>query len=622
MSATDSGLLMRTTRRTFATLVAGLLFVTFTPALARAAEKPRAGVWHRPVDGAVVRAFEPPASVYGPGHRGVDFAAAPGTPVRAANDGIVAFAGSVAGSLHVTVDHGGDVRTSYSFLQSIAVHEGQAVARGDVVGTTGGVNDDHDGHVLHFGVRVAGRYVDPMTLFRVDDLTRLVHLVPTDLSAEEPWTAGDERRELAISLHLALPTASGGASSTTPANDTDQVDGGDCGDGIPLVGDVVTAACTVGELIADGAGAAIDAGLRYLDGVTNVASDVLDRLRGPLHATVEMLRTLPATAADAFARTPVGQFALDVVAMGRRFANAVFGNCRDDAPDADGTGGSTHRVMVVAGINSSGLAGDRGATVGLDVAALGYHPDEGEVRYYSYAADGGAYQAADTYGPLRVAAHRLGDQLRAMQREEPGREVDLIAHSQGGIVVDLFLQHEYRADDPTLPPLGTVVTLSSPHEGAPLASAGSQIRSTPFGEEVIDAVTDVVPNVPSGNSPSVREMSEGSAVIAGIQRRGVPEHVDFTSIGATEDVVVPATNISLRGAEEVTVAVNSPSEHSAIVRDPNALRAVRAALEGRAPPCVDLATALRGAVAPVFITRLSHDVGDIASTALRAGATP
>src|SRR5262249_17001151 len=277
---------MRTTRRCFATLVAALLLVTFIPALARAAETPRAGVWQPPVDGAVVRAFESPASVYGPGHRGVDFAAEPGTPVRAANDGAVALVGSVAGSLHVTIAHDGDVRTSYSFLEGISVHAGQAVARGDVVGTTGGVNDDHDGHVLHFGVRVAGRYVDPMSLFRVDDLTRLVHLVPSAPAAEEPWTVAGERRELAICVHLALPAPGRGASSTTPTNDTDRVDSGGCGDGIPLVGDVVTAACTVGERIGDGASAAVDAGLRYLDGVTNVASDVLGRMRAPLHATV------------------------------------------------------------------------------------------------------------------------------------------------------------------------------------------------------------------------------------------------------------------------------------------------------------------------------------------------
>src|SRR5436190_4226903 len=113
-----------------------------------------AGGWLRPVDGAVVRPFVAPASVYGPGHRGVDLAAPPGTPVRAANDGTVVFAGAVAGSLHVTVAHDGGLRTSYSFLQSVAVREGAAVARGDVVGTAGGSGPDHDGTVVHFGLRV------------------------------------------------------------------------------------------------------------------------------------------------------------------------------------------------------------------------------------------------------------------------------------------------------------------------------------------------------------------------------------------------------------------------------------------------------------------------------------
>ena len=75
--------------------------------------------WLRPVDGAVVHPFEEPASVYGPGHRGADLAASPGTPVRAANDGVVSFAGSVAGTLHVTVAHAGGLRTSYSFLASV-----------------------------------------------------------------------------------------------------------------------------------------------------------------------------------------------------------------------------------------------------------------------------------------------------------------------------------------------------------------------------------------------------------------------------------------------------------------------------------------------------------------------
>ena len=275
--------------------------------------------------------------------------------------------------------------------------------------------------------------------------------------------------------------------------------------------------------------------------------------------------------------------------------------------------------MVVAGINSSGAAWDRGPTVDLDVDALGYHADEGEVRYFSYAADGGSYTAEATHGPIEIAARRLGAQLRAMQREQPGREVDLIAHSQGGIVVDWFLAHVYRAGDPSLPPLGNVVTLSSPHEGAPLATAGRQIRSTPLGRAALDALDDVSSFPPSG-SAAVQELAEGSALLRHLWDRGVPEHFDFTTIGATEDLVVPATQISVPGATETVAAVDSFNEHSAIVRAPDALRAVRAALEGRAPPCVGVFTALRAAVAPVVISRVEHTIGSGAAAALGGGA--
>ena len=130
-----------------------------------ALEAPAAGAWLRPVSGAVARPFVEPRSRYGAGHRGADFVAPPGTPVRAANAGEVSFAGSVAGSLHVVVAHPGGLRTSSSFLATVAVRRGQRVARGDVVGTAGGGTGDHAG-VLHFGLRVGDRYVDPMAPVR------------------------------------------------------------------------------------------------------------------------------------------------------------------------------------------------------------------------------------------------------------------------------------------------------------------------------------------------------------------------------------------------------------------------------------------------------------------------
>ena len=124
------------------------------------------GVWLPPVDGPVVRAFQAPAFAYGPGHRGIDFAAPPGTPVRASGDGVVAFAGSVAGSLHVVVAHDGNLRTTYAFLAGISVRAGDRVARGQVVGAAGATGPEHEAGGLHFGVRLGDRYVDPQQLLR------------------------------------------------------------------------------------------------------------------------------------------------------------------------------------------------------------------------------------------------------------------------------------------------------------------------------------------------------------------------------------------------------------------------------------------------------------------------
>src|SRR3954451_23005589 len=107
--------------RTFRTL---RLVVSCVIALAVGAPLPAAAAdaatpWTRPVAGRVVRPFVAPRSRYGAGHRGADLAAAPGGPVLAAGAGRVTFAGPVASTLHVVVEHAGGLKTSVSFLAGI-----------------------------------------------------------------------------------------------------------------------------------------------------------------------------------------------------------------------------------------------------------------------------------------------------------------------------------------------------------------------------------------------------------------------------------------------------------------------------------------------------------------------
>ena len=114
----------------------------------------------------VTRAFEAPASPYGPGHRGVDLAGAPGAVVRAAGAGVVVFSGMVAGRPVVSIAHPDGLRTTYEPVEP-SVGAGEAVARGSPLGT---LLPGHPGcpvaACLHWGLRRGETYLDPLLLLR------------------------------------------------------------------------------------------------------------------------------------------------------------------------------------------------------------------------------------------------------------------------------------------------------------------------------------------------------------------------------------------------------------------------------------------------------------------------
>jgi murein DD-endopeptidase MepM/ murein hydrolase activator NlpD len=113
----------------------------------------------------VVSGWDPPASEYGPGHRGIDVRAIVGDVAVAVDAGVVTFAGPVAGRPVVTIDHGGGL---LSTLDAVApsVAAGDEVARGAPIGTVaaGSVSAGHcaGDPCLHVGARLDGEYVDPL----------------------------------------------------------------------------------------------------------------------------------------------------------------------------------------------------------------------------------------------------------------------------------------------------------------------------------------------------------------------------------------------------------------------------------------------------------------------------
>jgi murein DD-endopeptidase MepM/ murein hydrolase activator NlpD len=99
-------------------------------------------------------------------HKGVDFAAANGTPIRASADGTIDFAGVQGGyGNFVVIKHWASYTTAYAHMSRFAsgIRRGTRVKQGDVIGYVGSTGWSTGAH-LHYEFRVANEARDPATL--------------------------------------------------------------------------------------------------------------------------------------------------------------------------------------------------------------------------------------------------------------------------------------------------------------------------------------------------------------------------------------------------------------------------------------------------------------------------
>ena len=128
-------------------------------------------LWHdpflRPIPGRVTAAFGVPRVIDGmaePRHGGVDLAGPTGSPVRAANRGIVALVSPFYDTgLTVVLDHGGGLVTTYGHLSRATVAVGDTVPRGQVLGFVGSTGRATGPH-LHWAAHYGALAVDPLSL--------------------------------------------------------------------------------------------------------------------------------------------------------------------------------------------------------------------------------------------------------------------------------------------------------------------------------------------------------------------------------------------------------------------------------------------------------------------------
>ncbi len=366
--------------------------------------------YRAPVAGEVVRGFDPPGSDFGAGHRGVDLDASPGEEVHAAGAGQVTFAGTVAGTRWVSVQHADGVLTSYGPLERLRIRSGEQVAGGQPLGELAAGGHGHGGQDrgLHWGARRYGRYLDPLTLL--------------------------------------------GGAPPRPS----------------LVG--------------------------------------AGRWEGTDHAV-----------------TPY-----DAWPGGRADGWLVHGSRTADRPGFAVPPNPNH-LVVLQGLSSS----SHGSV--LDPDHLGYDPSS--VTAFSYAGreeapdgsldpsdprrDQRPYGPSDTWEGSGPAAERLAEQLRAQAAREPGRAVDLIGHSMGGVVIWRYLLEHHDPYDPTLPPIGHIVTMGSPLRGSDLAAASEPLLESSLVGPVVELLQDglgVGADQLPVDAPAIEELAVGSAELEELAR--------------------------------------------------------------------------------------------------------
>ena len=95
-------------------------------------------------------------------HAGIDIGVDYGTPIHAADSGVVVYSGWISGYGNAgIIDHGGGISTLYGHNQSLAVSEGQSVSKGSVIAYAGSTGNSTGPH-CHFEVDVNGSPVNPM----------------------------------------------------------------------------------------------------------------------------------------------------------------------------------------------------------------------------------------------------------------------------------------------------------------------------------------------------------------------------------------------------------------------------------------------------------------------------
>jgi hypothetical protein len=225
------------------------------------------------------------------------------------------------------------------------------------------------------------------------------------------------------------------------------------------------------------------------------------------------------------------------------------------------------------------------------VELLGY--PAGDVYLFSYDGIAGRrlhdpYRPAATFADLRGAAQRLRELLEAIARRHPGRDVDLLAHSQGGLIARLYLQRLARSWSPGQPRVRHLVTLATPHTGAAASDLAARMDASPWGRVAAAALSRLARATelfPDPRAVSVAQMSPGSDLNELLAAEDAAYGTRVLALSVPDDLAVPAHRARLAHERSLMLPPAGGFAHSGIVESPHAAAVAYDFLRDSAPTC-------------------------------------
>lgn len=521
-------------------------------AVASAAETDDAVPYLAPVERDIADLFHVGQFRWSPGNRGIDYDTVPGEAVRASGVGTVVFAGQVGGSLHVVVLHADGLRTTYAFLQSILVARGDDVEQGQPVGTAA--------ERLHFGVRAGSAYLNPLDVLA---RPRRVHLVPIDgvlpLVDEERRGLIDHLRGLAEPAAWFLGRTLDTAEMLTPLGQM--------------------------QLGLQSIAATADAFGR----VTGLEVEAFDLALISMGLTYSTL-TLPSV-------EPL--FTMSGLIL--RWRDAMKG-CTPESEAPSSVNPHDRILVLVSGLGSSSPATPDGEEANLmgggafsvDWPSLGFQAKN--VYRFNYTGgstrDGGFTPEATLNG-LRDPAGRLRKLLNELSATHPGQTIDVVAHSQGGLVSRAAVSTMLIPGYPSLRAhVNSLTTLSSPHQGAELADLLNGWKTSVAGNAALDVAGQLRPLNIDPTRQTMVDLDPDSDFLARVHDAALADGISFTSVGGDGDptVTAPSTVPGVDGAHHTLLHVPGVGkDHDALPAMASTTTEIALAQAGKGPVCQKLA---------------------------------